>query len=35
MDGNRQIKAKKVTWARHVARMGKERKVYRVLGGKA
>jgi hypothetical protein len=30
----RQIKSRKMRWARHVARMGEERKVYRVLVGK-
>jgi hypothetical protein len=30
----RQIKSRKLTWARHVARMGKEGKVYKVLVGK-
>jgi hypothetical protein len=30
----RQIKSRKMTWAGHVARMGEERKVYRVLVGK-
>jgi hypothetical protein len=29
----RQIKSKKMKWAGHVARMGEERKVYRVLVG--
>jgi hypothetical protein len=30
----RQIKSKRMKWAGHVARMGEERKVYRVLVGK-
>jgi hypothetical protein len=30
----RQIKSKRMRWARHVARMGEERKVYKVLTGK-
>jgi hypothetical protein len=30
----RQIKSKRMRWAGHVARMGEERKVYRVLVGK-
>jgi hypothetical protein len=30
----RQIKSRRMRWAEHVARMGEERKVYRVLVGK-
>jgi hypothetical protein len=30
----RQIKARRMRWAGHVAHMGEERKVYRVLAGK-
>jgi hypothetical protein len=30
----RQIKSRRIRWAGHVARMGEERKVYRVLVGK-
>jgi hypothetical protein len=30
----RQIKSRRVRWVRHVARMGEERKVYRVLVGR-
>jgi hypothetical protein len=30
----RQIKSRRMRWAGHVARMGEERKVYRVLMGK-
>jgi hypothetical protein len=30
----RQIKSRQIRWAGHVARMGEERKVYRVLVGK-
>jgi hypothetical protein len=30
----RQIKSRRMRWAGHVARMGDERKVYRVLVGK-
>jgi hypothetical protein len=30
----RRIKSKRMRWAGHVARMGKERKVYKVLVGK-
>jgi hypothetical protein len=30
----RQIKSRRVRWAGHVARMGEERKVYKVLVGK-
>jgi hypothetical protein len=30
----RQVKSRRMRWAGHVARMGKERKVYRVFGGK-
>jgi hypothetical protein len=30
----RQIKSRRMRWARHVARMGEERNVYRVLMGK-
>jgi hypothetical protein len=29
----RQIKSKRMRWAGHAARMGEERKVYRVLVG--
>jgi hypothetical protein len=29
----RQIKSRRMRWAGHVARMGEERKVYRVLMG--
>jgi hypothetical protein len=29
----RQIKSRRMRWARHVARMGEERKVYKVLVG--
>jgi hypothetical protein len=28
----RQIKSRRMRWAGHVARMGEERKVYKVLG---
>jgi hypothetical protein len=31
----RQIKLRRMRWARHVERMGEERKVYKVLVGKA
>jgi hypothetical protein len=31
----RQIKSRRMRWAGHVARMGKERNVYRVLMGKS
>jgi hypothetical protein len=31
----RQIKSKRMRWAGHVARIGKERNVYKVLMGKA
>jgi hypothetical protein len=31
----RQIKSRRMKWEEHVARMGKERKVYKVLVGKA
>jgi hypothetical protein len=31
----RQIKSRRMRWARHVARMGEKRKVYRVLVGKS
>jgi hypothetical protein len=31
---NRQMKSRRMRWAGHVARMGEERKVYRVLMGK-
>jgi hypothetical protein len=31
---SRQIKSRRMRWARHVARMGEERNVYRVLMGK-
>jgi hypothetical protein len=31
----RQIKSRRMRWAGHVARMGKERKVYKVLMGKS
>jgi hypothetical protein len=30
----RQIKSRRMRWARHVARMGEARKVYRILVGK-
>jgi hypothetical protein len=30
----RQIKSRRIRWAGHVARMGEERKVYKVLVGK-
>jgi hypothetical protein len=30
----RQIKTRRMTWAGHVARMGKDRKLYKVLVGK-
>jgi hypothetical protein len=30
----RQVKSRRMKWARHVARMGEERKVYKVLVGK-
>jgi hypothetical protein len=30
----RQIKSRRMRWAEHVARMGEERKVYKVLVGK-
>jgi hypothetical protein len=30
----RQIKSRRMTWAGHVARMGEDRKVYKVLVGK-
>jgi hypothetical protein len=30
----RQIKSRRMRWARHVAHMGEERKLYRVLVGK-
>jgi hypothetical protein len=30
----RQIKSRRMRWARHVARMGEEREMYRVLAGK-
>jgi hypothetical protein len=30
----RQVKARRMRWAGHVARMGEERKVYKVLVGK-
>jgi hypothetical protein len=30
----RQIKSKRMRWARHVARMGERRNVYRLLVGK-
>jgi hypothetical protein len=30
----RQIKSRRMRWAGHVARMGEDRKVYRVLVGK-
>jgi hypothetical protein len=30
----RQIKTKRMRWAGHTARMGEERKVYKVLAGK-
>jgi hypothetical protein len=31
----RQVKSRRMRWARHVARMGEERKVYKVLVGKS
>jgi hypothetical protein len=31
----RQIKSRRMRWAGHVARMGEERKLYKVFGGKA
>jgi hypothetical protein len=31
----RQVKSRRMRWAGHVARMGEERSVYRVFGGKA
>jgi hypothetical protein len=31
----RQIKSRRMRWAGHVARMGEERKVYKVLVGKS
>jgi hypothetical protein len=31
----RQVKSRRMMWAGHVARMGEERKVYKVLVGKA
>jgi hypothetical protein len=31
----RQIKARRMRWAEHVERMGEDRKVYKVLVGKA
>jgi hypothetical protein len=31
----RQVKSRRMRWAGHVARMGEERKVYTVFGGKA
>jgi hypothetical protein len=33
-DAIRQVKSRRMRWAGHVARMGEERKVYRVLVGK-
>jgi hypothetical protein len=30
----RQIKSRRMRWAGHVARVGEERKVYKVLAGK-
>jgi hypothetical protein len=33
-DINRQVKSRRMRWAGHVARMGEERKVYKVLVGK-
>jgi hypothetical protein len=30
----RQIKSRRIGWAGHVARMGEERKVYKVFAGK-
>jgi hypothetical protein len=33
-DSIRQIKSKRLIWAGHVARIGEERKVYRVFDGK-
>jgi hypothetical protein len=34
VDPYRQIKSRRMRWAGHVARMGEERKLYRVLVGK-
>jgi hypothetical protein len=34
-DITRQIKSRRMRWAGHVAHMGEERKVYRVLMGKS
>jgi hypothetical protein len=34
-DITRQIKSRRVRWAGHVARMGEERKLYKVLVGKS
>jgi hypothetical protein len=31
----RQVKSRRMSWAMHVARMGEERKVYKVLVGKS
>jgi hypothetical protein len=33
-DITRQVKSRRMRWAAHVARMGEERKVYKVLVGK-
>jgi hypothetical protein len=33
-DTVRQVKSRRMRWAGHVARMGEERKVYKVLVGK-
>jgi hypothetical protein len=30
----RQVKSRRMRWAEHVARMGEERKVYKILVGK-
>jgi hypothetical protein len=30
----RQVKSRRMRWAGHVARMGEERKLYKVLAGK-
>jgi hypothetical protein len=30
----RQVKSRRIRWAGHVARMGEERKVYKILAGK-
>jgi hypothetical protein len=34
IDTFRQVKSRRMRWAGHVARMGEERKVYRILVGK-